>query len=69
MLFRSRTGDAILAMVKVDITKNLKVMYSYDYTLSPLTSYSKGNHEFGISYGIELLPPPAKKVIHPRYYF
>ena len=64
-----RTGDAVLAMFKLDVTKNLKIMYSYDYTLSPLTSYSKGNHEIGISYGIELLPPPAKKVIHPRYYF
>ena len=64
-----RTGDAVLAMFKVDVTKNIKIMYSYDYTLSPLTKYSKGNHEFGISYGVELLPPPAKKVIHPRYYF
>ncbi len=64
-----RTGDAVLAMFKVDVTKNIKIMYSYDYTLSALTKYSKGNHEFGISYGVELLPPPAKKVIHPRYYF
>jgi type IX secretion system PorP/SprF family membrane protein len=64
-----RTGDAILALLKFDITKNLKVLYSYDYTLSRLSNFSKGNHEFSISYGIELLPPPAKKVIHPRYYF
>lgn len=67
--FSYRTGDAVLAMIKLDITKNLKIMYSFDYTLSPLTSYFSGNHEFGLSYGIELLPPPAKKVIHPRYYF
>ncbi|HYW95042.1 MAG TPA: type IX secretion system membrane protein PorP/SprF [Bacteroidales bacterium] len=64
-----RTGDAIVGMVKFDITRRLKVTYSYDYTLSPLTKYSSGAHEFGISYGIELLPPPEKRVIHPRYYF
>ncbi len=64
-----RTGDAVIAMVKVDITKNLKIQYSFDYTLSPFSNYFSGNHEFGISYGIELLPPPAEKVIHPRYYF
>ncbi len=64
-----RTGDAIVAMVRFDITRQLKIMYSYDYTISGLSNYSSGSHEFGISYGIELLPPPEKKVIHPRYYF
>lgn len=64
-----RTGHAVIAMAKVDITKNLKIQYSFDYSLSALSSYFSGNHEIGISYGIELLPPPAKKVIHPRYYF
>jgi type IX secretion system PorP/SprF family membrane protein len=64
-----RTGDAIIGMFKFDITKNLKISYSYDYVLSRLSSFSMGNHELSISYGIELLPPPAKKVIHPRYYF
>lgn len=64
-----RTGDAIIGMIKIDILKNLKAVYSYDYLISELSSFSKGNHEISISYGIELLPPPAKKVIHPRYYF
>lgn len=64
-----RSFDAVMAMVKIDITKNLKIMYSFDYTISALSNYFGGCHEIGISYGVELLPPPAKKVIHPRYYF
>ena len=65
-----RSFDAVMAMLKFDITKNLKIMYSFDYTISPLSNYFRGGcHEIGISYGIELLPPPVEKVIHPRYYF
>jgi len=64
-----RSMDAAVAFVKVDITKNLKVTYSYDYRISALADYTGGSHEFAISYGVELLPPPEKKVIHPRYYF
>ena len=64
-----RTGDALIGMFKFDINKNLKIIYSYDYTLSKLSRFSMGNHELSISYGVELLPPPAKRVIHPRYYF
>ncbi len=64
-----RTGDAVILLFKVDVTKNFKVFYSYDITLSNLAKYSSGSHEIGISYGIELLPPPQQKVMHPRYYF
>jgi type IX secretion system PorP/SprF family membrane protein len=64
-----RTGDAVVTLLKVDITRNLKILYSYDIRVSNLANYSKGSHEIGISYGIELLPPPEQKVIHPRFYF
>ncbi len=64
-----RTGDAVVSYVKIDISKNFKLLYSYDFTISQLAKYSNGSHEIGISYGIELLPPPEQKVIHPRYYF
>lgn len=64
-----RTGDAVIVLLKVDATKNLKFYYSYDITISTLAKYSSGSHEMGISYGIELLPPPQQKVMHPRYYF
>jgi len=65
---KSETRESILFHFK-NYRENLKFQYSFDYTLSAFSSYFSGNHEVAISYGIELLPPPAKKVIHPRYYF
>ena len=64
-----RTGDAVSFICRVFIAKKYRIAYSYDYRLSPLANYSSGSHEVMISYGIELLAPPSKKVVHPRYYF
>jgi type IX secretion system PorP/SprF family membrane protein len=64
-----RTGDAMVAILKIAVLENLKITYSYDYTLSKLSGYSKGAHEIIISYGIKLPPPPVQKETHPRYYF
>lgn len=64
-----RTGDAVMAMIRIVATENIRVSYSYDLTLSQLRGYSSGAHEIVISYGIKLPPPPSQKVVHPRYYF
>ncbi|MFA4851966.1 MAG: type IX secretion system membrane protein PorP/SprF [Bacteroidales bacterium] len=40
-----RLDDAIVGLIGVDITKNFRVGYSYDYTSGPLKSYSSGSHE------------------------
>lgn len=64
-----RTGDAIVSILKLNITENLRLAYSYDLTISKLSKYSKGAHEIMISFGIKLPPPPVQKEIHPRYYF
>jgi type IX secretion system PorP/SprF family membrane protein len=64
-----RTKDALVAMLKVNITEGLRIAYSYDMTISKLAPYAKGAHEIVISYGIKLPPPPTQKEIHPRYYF
>jgi len=64
-----RTGDAVVGVVRVNILENLRLSYSYDYTLSKLSNYSKGAHEILLSYGIKLPPPPVQKETHPRYYF
>jgi len=64
-----RTGDALVAILRFNILENLRVSYSYDYTISKLSKFSKGAHEIMISYGIKLPPPPVQKETHPRYYF
>ena len=64
-----RTKDAIAAMVRVNITENLKIGYAYDHAIAGLSGYSNGSHEIFISYGIKLLPPAEEKEIHPRYYY
>ncbi|MEZ5071372.1 MAG: type IX secretion system membrane protein PorP/SprF [Bacteroidales bacterium] len=64
-----RTSQAAAVMLKVNVTEGLRIAYSYDLNVSNLANYSSGSHEFMLSYGIKLLPPPARKEVHPRYYF
>lgn len=64
-----RTGDAMVAILRINVLENLRITYSYDYTLSKLSPFSKGAHEILVSYGIKLPPPPVQKETHPRYYF
>ena len=64
-----RSGDAMALVLKADITEEIRVAYSYDINTSGLSSYSNGGHEFLVSYGIKLYPPPALKDVDPRYYF
>ncbi|PBQ33745.1 hypothetical protein CNR22_18815 [Sphingobacteriaceae bacterium] len=64
-----RTGDALVTMLRINITESLRISYAYDITLSKLSPFVKGAHELMITYGIKLPPPPTQKEIHPRYYF
>lgn len=64
-----RSEDAIVGVFRINILENLKLAYSYDFTVSKLSRYTNGTHEIMISYGVKLPPPPSKKEIHPRYYF
>ncbi len=40
-----RTGDAVIGMLGVDITKYFRLGYSYDYNSGGVKSYSGGSHE------------------------
>lgn len=51
-----RMQDAVAPMLGVRLLKdkNLKIGYSYDYTLSKIKGYSSGTHEIMIGYCMEL---------------
>ena len=60
-----RTGDAVSAMFGIQLSKNLRLNYSYDYTLSALQQFNSGSHEFALQYDISL---EKDKFISPRYF-
>jgi type IX secretion system PorP/SprF family membrane protein len=60
-----RFGDAAGAMVKFDLTNQLSVGYSYDYTLSELRPFNQGTHEVFISYDFARR---NRKTLSPRYF-
>ena len=45
-----RTGDAISVITGFQLSNQLRIFYSYDYTLTALQNYSSGSHEIVISY-------------------
>jgi len=45
-----RTGDAIVALLDINITPQLRAGYAYDFTVSQLNRYSNGTHEVMIGY-------------------
>jgi type IX secretion system PorP/SprF family membrane protein len=60
-----RIEDALGGMVKIDISKELSIGYSYDYTLSKLGVYSQGTHEIFISFDFI---QKGRKILSPRYF-
>lgn len=47
-----RTGDAVTAITGLQISKQLRIFYSFDYSLTSLQQYSSGSHEIIISYDL-----------------
>lgn len=60
-----RTGDAVAALFGMQITKQLLLGYSYDYTLSALKKYNSGTHELSLRYNFR---NNKKLVISTRYF-
>lgn len=61
-----RVGDALAFLVEVQANRQLIVGYSYDYTLSGMSSVSDGSHEILISY--DFAGFSNDKVKSPRYF-
>jgi type IX secretion system PorP/SprF family membrane protein len=59
-----RTGDAVVGLIGYNITKQLRVGYSYDRSLSILKNYNKGSHEFMLQYEFGY----KSDAMNPRYF-
>lgn len=62
-----RQKDAIVGLIGLDITKNLRLGYSYDYNSGAVKSYSGGSHEIMLlgSFNISKKVIPTKS---PRFF-
>ncbi|MEZ4886539.1 MAG: type IX secretion system membrane protein PorP/SprF [Chitinophagales bacterium] len=61
--------DAVSILAGIDISRQLTLMYSYDFTLSTLRNASSGSHELSVNYKIQnILPTKKGKAIYtPRF--
>ena len=57
--------DAIAAMVQFYANDHFRIGYSYDFTISQLSDYQNGSHEFSVSIG---LPGKKQRLVSPRYF-
>lgn len=62
-----RYTDSFIALAGFNITKNLKVGYSYDFSVSELSGYNNGSHEIVLLFNFDLLKY-SKKYSSPRFF-
>lgn len=60
-----RIGDSFSALMKLQLTDQLKMGYAYDYTISKLSTYNYGTHEIMLSYDFIF---KKDKILSPRYF-
>lgn len=60
-----RSGDAVAALLGLQLNRQLMLGYSYDYTLTPLEKYNSGTHEITLRYSFGY---NKKLVISTRYF-
>ncbi|KZS42215.1 hypothetical protein AWE51_01875 [Aquimarina aggregata] len=62
-----RYTDAFIALAGFNITQNLKIGYSYDFSVSDLSGYNNGSHEVVLLYNFDLLKF-GNKHTSPRFF-
>lgn len=60
-----RFGDAIAAHLRVQITQQLQIGYSYDLTNNDLRPHNKGTHEIMMNY---VFTRRGQRILSPRYF-
>ena len=60
-----RTDDAFVALIELQVTKKLRLGYSYDFTTTDINRFSDGSHEImlGYDFGYDVM-----KIKTPRYF-
>ncbi len=64
-----RQGDAIIAILGLQLNKYIKFSYAYDYITSKLTNYTKGSHELMLQYRINFNAPRHHRMCPEPQYF
>ena len=59
-----RINDALVAMFELQVLPQLRIGYSYDYTLTSIKAYSRGTHEVMLRYEIPMGSDRAGGVNH-----
>lgn len=60
-----RSGDSWNILTAVQVNNQLRVGYSYDYTITKLKDFAGGSHEFSLNYVLKF---NSKKITSPRYF-
>ena len=61
-----RFDDSVSLLMNVNVTPNLRIGYSYDYTISNLSQFNSGSHEIVLLYNLDLLGKGYDK--SPRFF-
>lgn len=61
-----RFSDAVSVLMNVNVTPNLRIGYSYDYTISNLSQFNSGSHEIVLLYNLNILGRGYNK--SPRFF-
>lgn len=64
-----RQGDAVIAILGLQLNKYIKFSYAYDYITSNLTNYTKGSHELMLQYRINFHAPKHHRMCPEPQYF
>ncbi|WP_062054860.1 PorP/SprF family type IX secretion system membrane protein [Aquimarina longa] len=62
-----RYKDSFIALAGFNITQNLKIGYSYDFSVSDLSGYNNGSHEVVLLFNFDLLKF-SKTYSSPRFF-
>lgn len=60
-----RWDDSVSALAGVQVTQNIFVGYSYDYSVTDLNKYNNGSHEIIVRF---TLAPKATRIHSPRFF-